>query len=111
MKDEDKTKEQLLAELVELRRQVAELKAPRVVFRREEAKPPVQIGEILVEAGWMTRSQLEKCLRAQQEVKALGHGHKPLGEIALESVFITREQLRKGLEVQLTRLRHRLGLK
>ena len=111
MKDEDKTKEQLLAELVESRRQVTELKASKAALKREEAEPPVQIGEILVEAGWMTMPQLEKCLQAQQEVKALGHGHKPLGEIALKSGFISREQLRKGLEVQLTRLRYRLGLK
>jgi hypothetical protein len=99
MKDEGKTKEQLITELVELRRRVAEFEAERK--RVEERRPP-KIGEILMEMGYVTKLQLEICLQRQREIEG-----RLLGEIMVESGIITSEQLLRGLAEQLKRLRHR----
>lgn len=99
MKDEGKTKEQLITELVELRRRVAEFEAERK--RVEERRLP-KIGEILMEMGYVTELQLEICLQRQREIEG-----RLLGEIMVESGIITSEQLLRGLAEQLKRLRYR----
>jgi len=102
MRDEDKTKEELLAELVELRRRVAELEGEREELEEE---PPPKIGEILVEMGYITMMQLEICLQKQREADRPGQRQRLLGEIMVESGIITSEQLLRGLAEQLKRLR------
>ena len=63
----------------------------------------MQIGEILVEMGYLTTSQLRSALHAQ----ALGHEHKLLGRILVEAGIITEEQLRAALAEQLERFSRR----
>jgi PAS domain S-box-containing protein len=103
MKDEDKTKEQLIDELVELRREIADLKRMRLA-----AGEGLKIGDILIDMGLLTRPQLEEFLE-QQEVNnsnhTSGYEHKRLGEILIESGVITAEQLYAALVEQLTELR------
>ena len=67
-------------------------------------KRSLKIGEILIEMGCLTKSQLERYLQKQKEL--LEHGRKLLGEIMIESGIITDEQLRKALTEQQIRLRH-----
>jgi hypothetical protein len=107
VRDDDKTKQQLIDELVELRRRVADLEASEAERRQVEGARPLKIGEILIEMGYLTTSQLERSLRMQKQADTLGHKHKPLGQIMVESGVITREQLQIGLAEQLTRLRRR----
>ena len=57
-------------------------------------KIPKKMGEILVESGILTRTQLEIALEAQQKSKKL------LGEILVEMNFITREKLDLALTRQ-----------
>jgi hypothetical protein len=110
MRDEDKTKEQLIDELVKLRRRVAELEASERKQKTEKGGSGVKIGEILMEMGYLTRLQLERSLR-KQEAKVISHmlnsKHQRLGEIMLESGIITEEQLTNGLAEQGRRLGNR----
>ena len=108
MKDRNKTKEQLIDELVELRRRVAEFEASEAERRRLGQKQGVKIGEILMEMGYLTKLQLNTSLRKQKEaemlVYMLEHKHKRLGEIMVESGIITKEQLHSALEEQQARI-------
>ena len=70
-------------------------------------KRPLKLGEILVEMGYLAKSQLERCLQKQKEAHMLEHRHKLLGEIMVELCFITDEQLREALAEQQIRLRNR----
>jgi hypothetical protein len=108
MRDEDKTREQLMGEVAELRRQVAELKAAKAERKGSQERRAVKIGEILIEMDYLTRSQLERSLQEQAEADKLGHKHKPLGAILVKSGIITDEQLRLGIKEQLKRFRHRV---
>ena len=77
MRDEDRTKEQLIDELVELRRRNAELEdrtgqligesaeLRRRIAESEEREQPLRTGEILVKMGYVTRQQLEETLKKQ----------------------------------------------
>ena len=107
MRDEDKTKEQLVGELAELRRQIAEL--GEVEATRRKVEKETKIGEILIEMGYLTELQLERFLKKQKESEMLSQmidrRHKLLGEIILESGIITQEELRHALSEQITRLR------
>lgn len=111
MKDEDKTREQLIDELVELRRRVAELEASEAERKRLRKGQAVKIGEILMEMGCLTRLQLERSLEKQKEAEMLTHmlehRHKRLGEILVETGIITEEQLNRALAEQTARTHHR----
>jgi PAS domain S-box-containing protein len=101
MKDEDKTKEQLIDEIVELRREAAE--STRMRFAAGQG---LKIGDILIDMGLLTRSQLEESLE-KQKADSVDHtpNHRPLGEILTESGVITAEQLYTALVEQLTMVR------
>jgi hypothetical protein len=107
MRNEDKTKEQIIDELIdellELRRQTTELKGSKSESKQLPESPGMKIGEILIEMGYLHRSQLEEALRRQSE--ASGHRHKRLGQILIESGNINSEQLKLALEEQIIRLR------
>lgn len=110
MKDEDKTKEQLIDELVELRRRTEESEASESKRTGLGENQSVKIGEILVEMGHLTALQLERSLKkqeAQMLSKMLSHRHKRLGEILLESGIITEAELDSGLAEQ-QRILHQL---
>lgn len=106
VRDRDKTKEQLIEELAELRRRVAALEASEAECRQPEEKRPAQIGEILVEMGYLTKLQLERRLQKQKEAELLGERRKRLGQIVVETGLITSEQLHIALAEQLRRLPH-----
>lgn len=67
-------------------------------------KRSLKIGEIMIEMGYLTRSQLERAILKQKEIHIFGYKHKLLGEILVELGFITEEQLRKALVEQRVRL-------
>jgi hypothetical protein len=98
MQDEDKTKGQLMDELMELRRQVAELKASRHMRERLGIQRGSRLGEILMEMDYVTASQLERSLARQEEVDV--PNRRRIGEIMLESDIITEEEMHSALEVQ-----------
>ncbi len=52
------------------------------------------LGDMLLKAGFITESQLEKALKMSQSME------KPLGYILIKAGFITREKLRGPLELQ-----------
>lgn len=93
MKDEDKTKRQLIDELVELRREAAEFEESEIDYMLG-----VRIGEILIEMGFITSSQLQRALTKQKEADILKH--KQLGEIMVESGLITRQERDSALVEQ-----------
>ena len=93
MRDEDKAKEELIAELVQLRRQNTELR-DRVA---ELERSGVKIGQVLLDIGCITPSQLQMGLQAQKEEV---HSHKRLGEIMVEGGFITKEERDSALKIQ-----------
>lgn len=95
MKGEDKTKKQLIAELLELRRQVHELRQMRLA-----AGKGLKIGEILIDMRLLTDSQLQEFLDKQK-----ASNHKRFGEIMIEAGIITREQLDLAIDEQLRRLK------
>ena len=115
MRDEDRTKEQLMAELIKLRRRNAELEdrtgqlmgelgeLRRLIAELEEREQPLRTGEILVKMGYVTRQQLEEALIKQEELSRLGHRQKLLS-IMVESGTITEEQLRTVLAIQSARI-------
>ena len=111
MRVEDKTKEQLMDELVKLRRRVTELESETSEAKRDKVKDSsrVKIGEILIEMGCLTRPQLSEALQKQKEASALGHKHMYLGRILVESGIITPEELDRGVATQLARLRHQFN--
>ena len=67
-------------------------------------KQPQKIGEILLNMGYLTPSQLDRCLQKQKEIHIFDYKHKFFGEIVLELGFITEEQLRQALAEQKIRL-------
>ena len=69
-------------------------------------KSHLKLGEILLEKGLVTDSQLERALQKQRELHMLENSHKLLGEIMVESGVITEEQMRGALAEQRLRLRH-----
>jgi mevalonate kinase len=109
MRDEDKTKEQLVEELAELRQQIAELREVEATRKQVEKERGTKIGEILIEMGYLTELQLERFLKKQKESEMLSQmidrRHKLLGEIILEAGIITEQELRRALSEQITRLR------
>lgn len=70
-------------------------------------KKPLKIGEILIELGYLTPSQLDRCLQKQKEIHIFDYKHKLLGEIMIDLGIITEEQLRSALAEQKMRLRSR----
>ena len=105
----DRAKEQLVAELTDLRREIAELKASEAERKQAEKRRAVRIGEILMEMGCLTRLQLVRYLEEQKaymHAYALEHRQKRLGEILLESGVVTEEELYNALAEQRGRLRH-----
>lgn len=68
-------------------------------------KRSLSIGEILIEMGFLTNSQLERALQKQKEKHLLSLEHKLLGEIMMEMGMITEAQLRNGLAEQQMRFR------
>jgi|GEM_PF-2126332 len=105
MKDEGKTKGQLVVELTELRRRVAEMGKEIDEFEESEIDymRGARIGEILIGMGYLTFSQLHRTLRKQKESDILRH--KRLGEIMVEQGLITVEERDSALEEQQKRLR------
>lgn len=101
MRDEDKTKEQLIYELVGLRQQAAQLEKAKVLEadqKRVGRQRGLRIGEILVNMGYVTSSQLDRYIQKQKESEM--HRHKQLGEIMVESGVISKEDMHSALEVQ-----------
>lgn len=105
MRDEDKTKQQLMDELVQLRQQIAGLKASNAKHKDVEDRRSVRVGEILIEMGCLTTLQLERALSKQREADMRGDSHIPVGKILAESGVITSEQLQAALTEQQVRLR------
>jgi hypothetical protein len=105
MRDEDRTEEQLLEELVVLRRRVAKLEGLLGQRRRSQTRSQ-KIGEILIEMGHVTESQLEEALRKQREAILQGGDRIPVGRILIASGAITGKELRDALDEQLARLRN-----
>lgn len=103
MTDEDRTKEQLIAEMVKLRRRIAELEEPEGQSEQLEESRIVRIGEILMEMLFLTRSQLENALVGQSKADRLGRKHERLGEILVESGTIAEEELRLAIREQIRR--------
>ncbi len=107
MRDEDKAKEQLIAELVELRQWVVDFEASEAERKQLEEQRAVKIGEILIEMGFLTDVQLKKSLKKQEaEIfdQMLSSKRRRLGEIMVEAGIISEEQLQTGLEEQKRRL-------
>ena len=104
MKDRDKTEEQLIEELMELRRRIA-ISEPEK--KQLEEQQGVKIGEILIELDYLTKSQLERYLE-KQKAETLSHmfeqKKRKIGEIMVESELITTPELLEGLTEQLRRL-------
>jgi PAS domain S-box-containing protein len=100
MTDRDKTKEQLIGELMELRQQLAEVKAAKVKPRLA-TENGLRIGEILVEMGYLTETQLKKALLKQKEAE----NEAPLGRILIHSGIISAEQLYIALVEQLAQVK------
>lgn len=105
MRDEDKTKEQLIDELMEMRRQID---ASESEWKRLEEKRGMKIGEILIEMSYLTGPQLERYLQ-KQNAETLSHMYerkrRRIGEILIESNIITEEELYSGLAEQQKRFR------
>ena len=57
LKDNNKTKQQLIDELAELRRQITESKASETERKCSEEQRPARVGEILIEMGCLTKLQ------------------------------------------------------
>ncbi len=70
-------------------------------------KRSLKIGEIMIEMGYITNSQLERAVLKQKETHIFGYKHKLLGEILVELGFITEDQLRSALIEQRIRLRNK----
>lgn len=70
-------------------------------------KRPIKLGEILIELGYLTPSQLDKCLQKQKEIHIFDYKHKLLGEVIVEIGLITEEQLCEALAEQKMRLHKR----
>lgn len=86
MRGQDKTKEQ-------------------AAMRKTSEKPQsVKVGEILMEMGCLTKSQLDKALQKQKEADMRGESHIPVGRILVQSGAITEEHLRTALAEQLKRI-------
>jgi len=104
MRDEDKTKQQLLDELVQLRRRVAELE--RLNDLREHlAQKPLRIGEILLEMGYATIPQLEEALQKQKELTERGQSYVRLASLMFKLGFINADQMSSALSLQEVRIR------
>jgi CheY-like chemotaxis protein len=95
----EKSKEQLIGGLARLRRELT-------VLESSQAEQKQRTGEILVEMGCLTNSQLERYLakqKAEWESNGSEHGRRRLGEILLEAGVITEEELREALAEQVKR--------
>lgn len=98
MRDEDKTREQLIDELIEARRQIAELRGSQHIQKRLGIQRSSRVGEILMEMGHVTASQLGRSLAKQEGAGA--SNRKRIGEIMIESGLITEQEMHSALEVQ-----------
>jgi hypothetical protein len=108
MRDEDKTKDRLIAELVGLHKRVAELEESEAQRKQLEVSRALKIGEILMEIGCLTRLQLVRYLERQKEDMdgyRYKHRQKRLGEILIEAGIITEEQPHDALAKHQVRLR------
>lgn len=113
IRDEDKTKEQLIGEVVELRRRlnmISEIVRSGRPDAEAKQERSTKLGEILVEMGYLTRAQLESALHDQQRAKVLKHEYKQLGMLLVASGVITGEQLQAALTLQLERLHNWLDI-
>jgi hypothetical protein len=104
MRDEDKTREQLLKELIEARKEAEELRGRIASLEALEEQKSTYLGQILVEMGLLTKWQLVTYLESQktemEEYKKQHIRRKLIGEILLEAGVITEEQLQKALLTQ-----------
>lgn len=66
-------------------------------------KADILFGKIAVKAGMVSESQIDECIRAQEEMQQ----RKPLGMILLERQFISEEQLQKIIEIQKANLQEK----
>lgn len=101
VKDEDKTKQQLIDELVQLRKRIAELEELHAA--REQA---VRIGEILIEMGYVTSPQLEEALRKQKDLAEQGQSPMRLASVMIKLGFINTDQMSDALSLQEERVRN-----
>lgn len=107
MRDQDKTQEQLIDELAALRRRNAELEALVSDFKLVQEKP-LMVGEILIEMGHLTRSQMEQALEKQKESNETGQRRMRLASVLVELGLVTGEQMGAALEIQELRLAEQL---
>lgn len=61
----------------------------------------LQLGDILVQEGWITQDQLDEAIAAQKETR----DYKPLGEICVERNWISKNELKKILR------QHRISIR
>jgi two-component system cell cycle sensor histidine kinase/response regulator CckA len=110
MKDQDKTKEELINEIIDLRCQLSELESIETERKKLKESYSLKIGKILMEMGYLTKQQLDRSLQKQEEINISNDTYKTLGEVMIESGVITSEELHKGLAEQLKRLNNILTL-
>ena len=122
LEEQAELKEQQIRErerqIAELRREFSELRAQKPdrvspesqPEERPEEGPRPQVGEILMEMGYLTKTQLDWSLK-NQRMEELRHlhdmKHRLLGRILLEYRIITEEQLEEALAEQRRRLLRR----
>jgi response regulator RpfG family c-di-GMP phosphodiesterase len=94
---EDEAKEQFVAELIDLRRRIADFEGSEVDFMQV-----MKIGEVLIEMGCLTFSQLQRILQRQKEDDT--DRDKRLGQMMIEAGLITKEELDEALAEQRSRL-------
>jgi CRP-like cAMP-binding protein len=69
-------------------------------------KRATKLGEILIEMGYITPSQLDRCLQKQKEIHIFNYKHKLIGEIIIEMGMITENELKMALSEQKMRIRN-----
>lgn len=111
MRDEYKTKKELINELLELHRWVHELESKtelideltqlrqRGIELEEREREFLKIGGILMERGYVTKQQLEEALKEQEKMRKEG-SKAMLLDIMVQSGIITGEQMRTVLHLQ-----------
>jgi CheY-like chemotaxis protein len=115
LREKDEQIEDLQAQLAEVEKVneqlmegIAKLHRELTVLEFSQAESRQRVGEILMEMGCLTNSQLERFLekqKAERESKRPEHPQRRLGEILLEAGAITEEELRKALAEQTRRRR------
>jgi len=81
------------------------VKSGQIIFATSKDEQD-RLGEVMVSAGKITRSQLERALSLSQKSAGL----KKIGAIFVENGFVTPKDLFNGLKLQVRRIIHHLFL-